>query len=83
MAHPILVNYRYYLNDNIHFFIVKNADHNLREKKVLYYKGNDLLASERLTDQSFDMLKASFEMRKSQYGNPRGGSGFNAPPGGA
>lgn len=72
MAHPILVNYRYYLNDNIHFFIVKPEEHDLKTKRVMYYKGNNLLDSEKLTDQSFDMLKAGFEVRKSQYRYPRG-----------
>ena len=62
MKHPLLENYRYYLNDSIHFFVVKRDE--ARERKVVYYRGNVYLAEEKLMDQDLDILRSELEDRK-------------------
>jgi hypothetical protein len=62
MRNPLLENYRYYLNDSIHFFVVRRDEE--REKKVVYFRGNIPLAEERLMDRDLDVLRAELEARK-------------------
>ena len=63
MKHPLLENYKYYLSDNIHYFLVKRDGN--QEKRVLFFKGNIYLANEQLLDRDLDVLKAELEGRKS------------------
>ncbi|HYD22596.1 MAG TPA: hypothetical protein VEB40_14035 [Flavipsychrobacter sp.] len=61
--HPLMEDYKYYLSDNIHFFMVKKGHDD--EKRVLFFKGNIYLANEGLMGRDLDVLKAELEGRKS------------------
>ena len=69
MRNQLLENYRYYLNDNMHFFVVKRDQRDDGVKKVVeYYKGNTYIANEHLENQSIETLRERLEQRKLPIG---------------
>lgn len=65
MSDVILENEKYYLKDELHYFIVRKDEYDSSVKRVCFYKGSIYLANERLQDRTLAMLKSEFENRKS------------------
>jgi hypothetical protein len=60
----LLDNHKYYLEDKVHFFIVRNDEYDSTVKRVLFYKDTIYIANERLMGRSLETLMAEFETRK-------------------
>jgi hypothetical protein len=55
---------KYYLNDNQHFFIIRNDEYDSSFERVLFYKGSVYISNERLLGRTVEELKIEFERRK-------------------
>jgi hypothetical protein len=60
----LLDNHKYFLEDNVHFFIVRNDEYDDTVKRVLFYKEKIYIANERLMGRSLETLLSEFEQRK-------------------
>lgn len=65
MNDVILENEKYFLKDELHYFIVRKDEYDKAITRVCFYKGSIYLANERLSGRTLNMLRAEFETRKS------------------
>ena len=63
----LIDNHKYFLEDNVHYFIVRNDEYADTVKRVLFYKDKVYIANERLMGRSLEVLLAEFENRKIPY----------------
>ena len=65
VSEPIQENVKYFLKDNVHYFIVRKDEYDKSIDRVVFYKGTIYVANERLMGRSLETLKAEFEDRRS------------------
>ncbi len=65
MSETIQENTKYFLKDDLHYFIVRKDEYDKSITRVCFYKGNIYVANERLMNRTLETLRAEFENRKS------------------
>lgn len=65
VSETIQENFKYFLKDNLHYFIVRKDEYDKTIDRVVFYKGPIYVANERLNDRSLEALRTEFEKRKS------------------
>ena len=65
MSETIQENTKYFLKDDLHYFIVRKDEYDKSITRVCFYKGDIYVANERLMNRTLESLRAEFENRKS------------------
>ena len=63
----LIDNHKYFLEDNVHYFIVRNDEYDVTVKRVLFYKVKVYLAKDSFLGRCLEVLLAEFENRKIPY----------------